>query len=847
MRIKHYHSFVWALLLQAAQLSAQTTLYVHPQANGQNNGSSWLNAYRDLHTALQAAQKGDAIWVAEGIYRPSATNDRKAFFMLKSGVRLYGGFAGTETDPGQRQAGLHVAILDGDIGIPGDSTDNSNNILRMVNPEAGTLLDGFTLRNAVANDTLANDYEPGRSGGALYIDGRNGGGQPLIRHCIFLNNYSEYTGGAVFSGSFPAGSAKSVFEDCRFEGNRSGRRGGALFHGGGGQADARPDVLRCRFYNNRSKGNGGAFYFYDYGAKDTFRMLDCRFENNHSDNLGGAFHESGRPEGTLTKVMRCVFVDNSARIGGAFDHYSDAKISYLRIDSCLFLRNRLRKADFLLQSRYGAVMAIYSGYEGKKEETELVVNGCRFEDSDTAMAEIVLWDGSITLSNNIFTKNNYTIFTMNVISEVFIVNNRMQDNGLAIISDARKTYVLNNIVSSNKIRAIRFRPGAVVAGNIFYNIQSNFSWYTTTTSNKRITRYYNNIFVNNRNSETFEGINWQIPFTNDSSYFYNNLFSFNSCDSLPSLMFCQTGNLYATDPMFVNPAAGDFRLQPCSPAIDAGLNLPYEELSVTSDFSGRARIAEGQADIGPYGHQGMLVSGAPLVSPACPGQANGKLDFRLEGGCEPYQYAWKHEQGTGTGVTGLPRGVYIFTITDSRGRVLIQTAAISEAPPPVVLDSVMAASCASCSDGAILPEYRSGLFPLTFRWSTGDTTPVLRHLKPGIYTLSITDGAGCQHIRTYTLSYASGTGEVSWAAANLQVYPNPASGRVVVALPPQAASQSGILTVTDARGQLVYRRTCSGQGAQQEIAVAHWASGLYVCRFTQDRRNWAATLVVKGE
>jgi len=83
--------------------------YVNADATGNNNGSSWTDAYTDLQSALVAAQTGDEIWVAKGTYKPTSGSDRTATFQLKNGVVLYGGFAGTESDRAQRNFNTNVS------------------------------------------------------------------------------------------------------------------------------------------------------------------------------------------------------------------------------------------------------------------------------------------------------------------------------------------------------------------------------------------------------------------------------------------------------------------------------------------------------------------------------------------------------------------------------------------------------------------------------------------------------------------------------------------------------------------------------------------------------------------
>jgi len=95
--------------------------YVTP--NGTGNGSSWADALgeQDFRERLVTAADGDVFWVAAGKYRPSET-DRIVSFSLKSGVSLYGGFAGNETELSQRDWSVNITVLTGDLDF-NDTTD----------------------------------------------------------------------------------------------------------------------------------------------------------------------------------------------------------------------------------------------------------------------------------------------------------------------------------------------------------------------------------------------------------------------------------------------------------------------------------------------------------------------------------------------------------------------------------------------------------------------------------------------------------------------------------------------------------------------------------------------------
>jgi len=104
------------------------TLYVNASAAG-GDGTSWENAFTDLQDALAAALSGEEIWVAAGTYTPTNNGDRTVSFILKSGVKIYGGFAGGEKALRERSSNPSLAVLSGDIGTIDHDTDNSYHVV----------------------------------------------------------------------------------------------------------------------------------------------------------------------------------------------------------------------------------------------------------------------------------------------------------------------------------------------------------------------------------------------------------------------------------------------------------------------------------------------------------------------------------------------------------------------------------------------------------------------------------------------------------------------------------------------------------------------------------------------
>ena len=80
------------------------------------SGSDWHADVTNLQRALSLAVDGDEIWVAAGTYYPDegqgqVDDDRYSVFRLKSGVVLYGGFQGNESDSSKRNPAANVLAL----------------------------------------------------------------------------------------------------------------------------------------------------------------------------------------------------------------------------------------------------------------------------------------------------------------------------------------------------------------------------------------------------------------------------------------------------------------------------------------------------------------------------------------------------------------------------------------------------------------------------------------------------------------------------------------------------------------------------------------------------------------
>lgn len=310
-----------AVLLFVAPAFAATRFVDVALATGANNGSSWADAYRGVDavsTALTQAVAGDEIWVAQGTYKPTATLTRSISITLKTGVAVYGGFAGGETLLSQRNVALHPTTLSGDLsGNDGSSifTDNSFHVVNGNSASATAILDGFLVTGGNA-DTSGGNQD--RGGGILMLTNSNG----TVRNCIFRANRCTFGGGAGYINA-----SSPTFTDCRFENNVGGSFGGAFDQ----STNVGTVFTRCVFTGN-SAGRAGAIEIF---SSSPVKVYDCLFYGNScsASGGGGAVFVSG----SSPSFRNCTIFGNSSTSSAAAGFI--ASTSTVEISNCIVYGN----------------------------------------------------------------------------------------------------------------------------------------------------------------------------------------------------------------------------------------------------------------------------------------------------------------------------------------------------------------------------------------------------------------------------------------------------------------------------------------------------------------------------
>ena len=309
------------ILCCAGVNSAQgTVIYVDDDRDG--DGTSWEDAYKYLQDALDDADSGDEIRVAEGTYKPSKEvvegDARSATFQLESGVSIYGGYP---NGGGSRDPNLYDdTILSGDIGTVANS-DNCYHVVTGSGTGETAVLDGFKITKGHAADLGEDPPVGSSSGGGMY---NYNSGSPTVTNCSFTSNSAGSGGGGMYNFS-----SSPTLDTCTFEGNSASSGGGMC-----NSYSSSPTLDTCTFTNNSAEDYGGGMSNYGtYNHESNPTLYTCTFEDNSSDDHGGGMADLY----SSPTLDTCTFTNNSAEDygGGMYNHDSRPTL-----EECTFTNNK---------------------------------------------------------------------------------------------------------------------------------------------------------------------------------------------------------------------------------------------------------------------------------------------------------------------------------------------------------------------------------------------------------------------------------------------------------------------------------------------------------------------------
>jgi hypothetical protein len=269
----HIRWLACCLLLSTA--ASAGTIFVDVDATGANDGSTWANAYTSLSAAIGKAAAGDELWVAEGTYGP---------IVLKSGVKLYGGFVGNEKALAEAEPDTHKTYISGQStsrAVAGFGCDSS------------TVVRGFHI--------VKGFIDVPDTGGGVYLEESD----TVFVQCVFTENKAVTLGGAVtIWGGSPS------FVNCRFHDNDGGWAAGAVF----ARKSATPTFINCLFHNNTATEAGAVSV-----RLAAPRFVNCTFADNRATSGKGGALFDGCAGATLEN---CILWNNTSPVSNTGEIFS---------------------------------------------------------------------------------------------------------------------------------------------------------------------------------------------------------------------------------------------------------------------------------------------------------------------------------------------------------------------------------------------------------------------------------------------------------------------------------------------------------------------------------------------
>ncbi len=589
---------------------SQQIIYVNQTATGASTGASWTDAYTSLQTALTTAATGDQVWVAQGLYMPTSGTDREVSFNLPKGVKLYGGFSGTETLLDQRQPSIHKSILSGDIGVSGVRTDNSFHVVTIYQGDEQTILDGFTITQGYGED-ISVGFPHSYGGGVLVSSDLNwpvaspiiaqcvfernrsgaGGGLacvandfthclPVIRNCIFKSNQSQLYGGGIYT--FGANLTGNPFNitDCHFEANKTSLGGGIYMEG-------ITDTLRlrrCTFVKDTVIEGGGAFVRIG-GQKTHFEVDSCNFTANHMNaGAGGGFEFMVPGDGWIDTVGVIVqnsrFFLNKSGIGGGIAIRAAFFLNHIncQIRNCLFESN-------ISQNGGGGILV----EAGDGVNSDVLVDRCYFMGNKTLAASVAagfyyraafgtLRRNKNTLTNCVFMYNDGAVAALG------------GDPGISHTRVANCSFYRNGDIPFVKYWGADSNPEDLVQT---MQILNSVIWEPQTEGVHRL--FYNNDPMN---------------FTLNDYLVEHSMVHLSDCTYNNGFDPCQEGMIYGQWPNFIDSTGNGLGLRTYGnyPGRNRGSNAVTDSLHINHDFSGLPRVYCDTVDMGAYEIQGLCTS-----------------------------------------------------------------------------------------------------------------------------------------------------------------------------------------------------------------------------------------------
>jgi len=179
-------------------------------------------------------------------------------------------------------------------------------------------------------------------------------------------------------------------------------------------------------------------------------------------------------------------------------------------------------------------------------------------------------------------------------------------------------------------------------------------------------------------------------------------------------------------------------------------------------------------------------------------------------------------------ISVAPNQSVLLTATGSNADCFAtDTVRITVRPAPMVSFTVTPAT-GTAANGSIMATVSSGNLPFSYLWSTQPPQigASAQNLKPGIYTVTITDAYGCSGTQSAEVTQSVGTNAVNQAALVLIANPNPTSGNFTLR-GEFGEVVAGTVHIIDVLGRPMADFTFQSAQLNALVDSSTWPAGVY--------------------
>jgi hypothetical protein len=641
-------------MLMFCSISGQQVIYIKQDATGNSDGSSWDDAFTDLQQALSSSEEGDELWIAQGTYFPTADADRSASFHMKSGQKWYGGFVGFEDNEKQRRISRNPTVLSGNIGNISSSSDNSFTVVKAIDVDTSTLMNGIDIVDGYANGSTGSDiYDPEGNAGGMFIGIENiplGGVK--LEQVDFLRNYANGYGAAMMITGRNESKALMHIDICFYYSNKAGKDANLIY------AEELAEGIQHKILDTQIRSGEIASSASEIILNMSGSKQELLFKSNISGNIISAGQNRFLEINNYADQLILDMVDNqlySSHLDRGFEiinHGGDIFLDFKEND-VLDLTHISGEEDYVINfinKSGGQIHANVIENDFIRNHVTSLINGSelsslRMESNlmmrNRLIGSAVMLKGTDRPLPDVITANG--VFTYNE-GPLYLLDQNGQPTG---------EWQLTNCT--------------------FYSnfTQTTDNGFLGTDTKALIYFFLNGPSLQGINNSVFyheNGGNQPLVYMNGGTLDFNhNLVQFNQCDGTiireGNATFNCNETVVNSNPIVLSSSGRNVRLASCSPAINIG-NATYAiAAGIDMDYrNGGPRIQGNQIDAGAVEHKVYTEDEKRLCT------AFGDKIELPDFGEAPYEYTWTNHTGNqGSGISSLEAGYYYITITDKIG------------------------------------------------------------------------------------------------------------------------------------------------------------------------------------